>query len=70
MRSEASYGGNGQLEIWRRGAWHRPILKPLSGNSVKYPEHSRALEFHPEKPLLASFNKGSWHISVWRINGN
>ncbi len=67
VRSEASYGEYGQIEIWRRGEWNSPILKPLSGNSVKYREHSRALEFHPGEPLLASFPNGSWHISVWKI---
>jgi WD40 repeat protein len=67
VRSEAQYGERGQIEIWRRGSWQHPILKPLSGMRVKYPEHSRALEFHPGEPLLASFNNGSWHISVWRV---
>jgi len=67
VRSEAQYGENGQIEIWRRGSWQNPILKPLSGLSVKYREHSKALEFHPAEPLLASFNNGSWHISVWRV---
>jgi WD40 repeat protein len=67
VRSEAPYGENGQVEIWKRGEWHRPLLKPLSGDSVKYREHGRALEFHPEKPLIASFNNGSWHVNVWRV---
>lgn len=67
VRSASSYGENGQVEIWRQGEWSRPLLKPLTGDSVKYREYSRALEFHPEEPLLASFHNGSWCINVWRI---